>query len=121
MTGRASGPYVLVVRFELLDGHEEAFDALVARTVGGISSEEPGTLIYLTHIDDLTHVDTREAQARVFYEMYRDREAFDAHEAMPHVRRFLEERSAHLREEPLVWRVALGAGVIREGIEFSSA
>lgn len=115
MTGRASEPYVLVVRFELLDGHEDAFDALVARTVGGISSEEPGSLLYLTHVD------TREAQARVFYEMYRDREAFDDHEAMPHVQRFLEERSPHLRETPLVWRVALGAGVIREGIELSSA
>jgi quinol monooxygenase YgiN len=102
--------YGLVVRFDVLDGHEEAFDALTAETLRVIRAEEPGTLIYLTH---------REAgspSVRVFYELYRDVAAFEAHEAAAHVRRFLVERTAHLRGEPEVWRVAPSAGVVREGL-----
>ena len=34
--------------------------------------------------------------ARVFYEPYRDRSAFDAHEQQPHVRRFLAEREQYM-------------------------
>ena len=33
---------------------------------------------------------------RIFYELYRDRAAFDAHEGQPHVRRFLDEREQYL-------------------------
>jgi hypothetical protein len=39
----------LVVRFELLEGHEEAFDWLVAETLPEIRSKEPGTVQYVTH------------------------------------------------------------------------
>jgi quinol monooxygenase YgiN len=103
-----AGSYGLVVRFEVLDGHEPVFDALVAETVAQIRSSEAGTLVYLTH---------REATSggvRVFYELYRDVAAFEAHESMPHVRRFLAERSGHLRSDPLVWRVSEVDGLIRE-------
>jgi quinol monooxygenase YgiN len=34
--------------------------------------------------------------ARLFYELYRDRAAFDGHEAQPHTRRFLAERGEYL-------------------------
>lgn len=109
MTEQAKYGVGLVVRFDLLDGHEGAFDALVAETVELIRSEEPGTLAYATH---------READApsvRIFYELYRDAAAFDAHEGAPHVRRFLAERGAHLRAEPQVWRVSPGPAVMRSG------
>jgi hypothetical protein len=38
----------LVVRFELLEGHEEAFDGLVAETLPEIRAKEPGTCLYVT-------------------------------------------------------------------------
>jgi quinol monooxygenase YgiN len=104
-----TGGYGLVVRFDVLAGHEEAFDALVSETVERIRAEESGTLVYLTHREDGA------PSVRVFYELYRDVAAFEAHEGMPHVRRFLAERSAHLRGDPLVWRVTPVAGVVREG------
>ena len=37
--------YGLAVRFDVLDGHEEAFDALTAETLGAICAEESGRLI----------------------------------------------------------------------------
>ncbi|XVV05081.1 putative quinol monooxygenase [Actinosynnema sp. CA-248983] len=81
----------LVVRFELKDEAAAAgFDALVAETAPMIRSVEPGTLHYIVH----TVVDA--PLSRVFYEIYRDKEAFEDHEAQPHVKRFLEQREQYL-------------------------
>jgi quinol monooxygenase YgiN len=83
--------FALVVRFELKDaGSASAFDQLVAKTGEGIATHEPGTLIYATH-------EVQDAPlSRVFYEAYRDREAFEEHERQPHTRRFLEERNLYV-------------------------
>ncbi|WP_175408093.1 putative quinol monooxygenase [Streptomyces sp. TRM64462] len=81
----------LVVRFALRDDlAAEAFDALCARTLDGVKSSEPGTLTYVIHQPE------GEPLVRVFYELYADRAAFDAHEAQPHTRRFLVEREQYL-------------------------
>lgn len=81
----------LIVRFDVKD--EECardFDQLVAATCEGIRAAEPGTLIYATHTVDGAPL------ARVFYELYRDRAAFEEHERQPHIRRFLAERDRYL-------------------------
>lgn len=85
-----SGEFGLVVRFKLKPGHGEAFDRLVSETLGGIRDDEPGTLVYVSHsvADD--------PSLRIFYELYADRAAFDAHEEQAHVKRFLAEREQHL-------------------------
>lgn len=80
----------LVVRFQLNPGAAEGFDQLVAETVPEIGKNEPGTLIYAVH-----QVEDRPDQ-RIFYELYADRAAFDAHEQQPHTLRFLEERGQYL-------------------------
>lgn len=85
-----SEAFGLVVRFTVKPGHEEAFDQLVRQTLAGVRDHEPGTLIYTCHT-----VEDRLAQ-RVFYELYRDRAAFEAHEEQPHVRRFLAQREHHV-------------------------
>lgn len=85
-----SDMFGLVVKFTLKPGHEEAFDALVSAILPGIRDAEPGTLIYACHaVAD-------SPSERVFYEMYRDKAAFEAHEDQPHVRHFLAERAQHL-------------------------
>ena len=76
----------LVVRFTLRPGREQDFDDLVAATVAAIDQHEPGTLLYVTHVVE------GEPLTRIFYELYGDRAAFDAHEQQPHVRHFLAER-----------------------------
>ncbi|EOD70335.1 putative quinol monooxygenase [Amycolatopsis vancoresmycina] len=84
--------YALVVRFDLQDEtRAAAFDELVEETGRGIASHEPGTLVYATH-----HVEGAPL-ARVFYELYRDREAFEEHERQPHTRRFLAERDRYVK------------------------
>jgi quinol monooxygenase YgiN len=78
--------FALVVRFDLKPGAGEAFDQLVGETVAHIQEQEPGTVMYACHKVE------GEPLARVFYELYEDRVAFEAHEAQDHVRRFLTER-----------------------------
>lgn len=82
--------FALVVRFDLKDAEAaEGFDRLVEETAEGIRELEPGTLVYATHtVSDAP-------LSRVFYEVYRDREAFEEHERQPHTRRFLEQRKIY--------------------------
>jgi len=80
----------LVVRFHLKPGAAEGFDQLVAETVPEIAKNEPGTLTYTVHGVD------GEPNQRIFYELYADRAAFDAHEEQPHTKRFLAARGEYL-------------------------
>jgi quinol monooxygenase YgiN len=83
--------YGLSVRFTCNDlASVEGFDQLVAETVPQIRQHEPGTLVYAVH-----SVEGKPLE-RIFYELYRDRAAFDAHEEQEHVRRFLAEREQYL-------------------------
>jgi quinol monooxygenase YgiN len=81
----------LVVRFTCKDeAAAAAFDDLVARTGEQIRANEPGTVVYAVH-----RVDGRPLQ-RIFYELYRDKAAFDEHETKDYVRAFLAERDDYL-------------------------
>ncbi|MBB6121914.1 putative quinol monooxygenase [Nocardiopsis algeriensis] len=81
----------LSVRFTLKDETAaDGFDALVAETLPHIRRSEPGTLVYAVHT-----VEDRPLE-RIFYELYADRAAFEAHEEQPHVKRFLDSRGAFL-------------------------
>ena len=81
----------LVVRFDVRDEESaRRFDDLTAAVVVEIGELEPGTLVYATHrLRD-------EPLARVFYEVYADEAAFQAHEEAPHVTAF------HARKDPLL-------------------
>lgn len=81
----------VVVRFELRNAEAaEAFDAVVRQTVEQIMTSESGTLVYVTHtVEDAP-------LSRIFYEVYRDRSAFEEHEQQPHTMRFLRERENHV-------------------------
>lgn len=88
----------LMVRFTCKDEESAGkFDQLVSETIGKIETEEPGTLIYAVH-----KVDGQPLQ-RIFYELYRDRAAFDAHEEQDHVRWFLSARDDLLASVEVDW------------------
>ena len=88
----------LLVRFTCKDeASAEAYDRLVADTVEAIKANEPGTLVYATHL-----VEDQPLQ-RIFYELYRDRAAFEAHEASPATRRYLAERDQYLASTEVEW------------------
>jgi quinol monooxygenase YgiN len=79
--------FALVVRFDLHPGRSAAFDLLMARTVPRIRADEPGTLVYVCcRIDGAP-------DARLFMEVYADRNAFERHERTPATLRFLAERT----------------------------
>ncbi len=81
----------LSVRFTCKDAESaEAFDKLVAQTVAQIRVREPGTLVYAVH-----SVEGKPLE-RIFYELYQDRAAFDAHEGEAHTRWMLAERGQYL-------------------------
>jgi quinol monooxygenase YgiN len=83
--------YSLVVRFDVRPSALAAFDALVASLVADIRAHESGTLAYVPcTVSDDPH-------ARVFIEVYRDEDAFAAHEAQPHTQEFLRLREPMLR------------------------
>ena len=83
--------FALVVRFDCSDEAAAArFDELTAVVVGHITEQEQGTLVYATAAVE------GEPLARVFYEVYQNREAFEAHGATEHVQQF------HLQKDPLL-------------------
>ncbi|MEO3854624.1 antibiotic biosynthesis monooxygenase [Acrocarpospora sp. B8E8] len=88
----------LVVRFTCKDdASADAFDRLVSETIEGIRQHEPGTLVYASH-----RVEGQPLQ-RIFYELYADRAAFDAHEEQEHTRRFLSARDELLSSVEVDW------------------
>jgi quinol monooxygenase YgiN len=96
--------YGLLVRFTCKDeASAQAYDRLVAETIEAITAGEPGTLVYASHL-----VDGQPLQ-RIFYELYRDKAAFGAHEAAPHTRRYLAERDQYLASTEVAW-LTLQAG-----------
>jgi quinol monooxygenase YgiN len=106
MASREDGGHMfgLFVRFTCKDeASAEAYDRLVAETAEGIRDHEPGTLVYAAHT-----VEGKPLQ-RIFYELYRDRAAFEAHEAAPHTRRYLAERDQYLASTEVDW-LTLQAG-----------
>jgi quinol monooxygenase YgiN len=97
----------IVVRFNLKAGTGVQFDALTRDVVGAIREAEPGTLIYACHAVE------GEADARIFYELYRDRAAFEEHERAEHVNHFHEKKAQYLAGEPRVefFNLHVGKGV----------
>jgi len=94
----------LTVRFTCKDqASAQAYDRLVAETVEQIKAREPGTLVYAVHT-----VKDQPLQ-RIFYELYRDEAAFEAHGAAPHTRRYLAERDQYLAATEVDW-LTLTAG-----------
>ncbi|RNG26252.1 putative quinol monooxygenase [Streptomyces botrytidirepellens] len=85
-----SSGYALTVRFTMRDATAaRQFDELVAQTAVGIRTE-PGTLVYVVHTP------VSEPLVRVFYELYADQDAFQAHEEQAHTKRFLAARGQFL-------------------------
>jgi quinol monooxygenase YgiN len=79
-------PYGRILIFTLLDDRVADFDRLAEETAEYVRTGEPDTLVYVIHL-----VPNAPLQ-RIFYEIYRDRAAFDSHESQPYMQRFEAER-----------------------------
>lgn len=87
-----AGPdaYGLIAIFTLVEGAGGAFDRLTERTVHEVRDKEPGTLVYSYHTV------ANMPQQRIFYELYRDRQAYEQHLRQPHVQAFQVERRPYV-------------------------
>lgn len=83
-------PYGLIAIFTLVEGADGAFDGLTERTVRAVRQYEPDTLHYSCHTV------ANMPQQRIFYELYRDRRAYEQHKEQPHIRRFFVERRPYV-------------------------
>jgi len=84
----ATRPYGRILIFTLLEDRVADFDRLAEETAEQVRIGEPDTLVYVIHL-----VPNAPLQ-RIFYEIYRDRAAFDSHESQPYLQRFVTERRA---------------------------
>ena len=84
----AAPPYGRILIFTLLDDRVADFDRLAEQAAEEVRIREPDTLVYVIHL-----VPNAPMQ-RIFYEIYRDRAAFDSHENQPYMMRFVADRRA---------------------------
>jgi quinol monooxygenase YgiN len=84
----AAPPYGRILIFTLLDDRDADFDRLAEQAAEEVRTREPDTLVYVIHL-----VPNAPMQ-RIFYEIYRDRAAFDSHENQPYMMRFVADRRA---------------------------
>lgn len=85
-TGARSRPYGRISIFTLLDDKVAEFDRLAEQVADAVRIAEPDTLVYVIHLVP------KAPMQRIFYEIYRDRAAFESHERQPHNQRFAVER-----------------------------
>ena len=78
----------LVVEIQLQPGQRDAFLARLRQHRGNVLAHEPGCLGF----DILLAED--DADAVVLYELYRDDEALEAHDAAPYFQAYREETAA---------------------------
>lgn len=81
-----SDGYTIIARLQAAPGKADALAALLREQAAVVRREEPGCLAYIPHRD------TADPDAFLFYELYRDKAAFDLHRASPHLATFRERR-----------------------------
>jgi quinol monooxygenase YgiN len=86
----------VVARLRAARGKGDALAALLEEQAAAVRRAEPGCLVYRPHRS------TRDPDAFLFYEQYRDETAFEAHRTAPHLAAFRERREqAGLTEGPV--------------------
>lgn len=76
----------VVAKIRATRGKGEALAALLAEQAAAVRRAEPGCLIYRLHRS------TKDSDLFLFYEMYVDDAAFEAHRKAPHLAAYRERR-----------------------------
>jgi quinol monooxygenase YgiN len=82
--------YGLIAIYTLAEGATAEFDALAERVVEDVRTAEPDALVYAVH--SVPNADMQ----RIFYEVYRDRMAYEDHQRQPHILRFEADRAPYV-------------------------
>ncbi|TNC07693.1 antibiotic biosynthesis monooxygenase [Methylobacterium terricola] len=89
----SSRPFVVIAEFRVKPGSLDAFLALAHDDARSSVADEPGCRAFDVAVSE------SDPQAVVFYEVYDDRAAFDAHLETPHLARFRDGFPALIAEE----------------------
>ena len=82
----AAPPYGLIAIYTLLEDRVADFDRIADQTAEEVRTHEPDTLVYVIHTVP------KAPMQRIFYEIYRDRAAYDRHEQQAYIKRFATAR-----------------------------
>ena len=78
----------VIARIRAAKGKGDALAALLAEQVRAVLDAEPGCLVYRAHRA------THDPELFLFYEMYTDDAAFDAHRKAPHLAAYRQRRES---------------------------
>ena len=76
----------VVARLRAASGKGDALAALLVEQAAAVRASEPGCLVYRMHRS------TRDPDLFLFYEMYADEAALEAHRTAPHLAAFRQRR-----------------------------
>ncbi len=76
----------VVAKIRAAKGKGAALAALLTEQVGVVRKAEPGCLVYRLHRS------TKDPEVFLFYEVYEDQAAYDAHRKAPHLAAYRERR-----------------------------
>jgi quinol monooxygenase YgiN len=83
-------PHGLIAIYTLLEDKVADFDRAADEAAEQVRANEPDTLIYVIHTVP------KAPMQRIFYEVYRDRAAYERHEKQPYVERFVTARRPYV-------------------------
>ena len=83
-------PYGLIAIYTLLEDRVADFDRIADQAAEQVRTSEPDTLVYVIHTVP------KAPMQRIFYEVYRDRAAYEHHEQQPYVKRFVTARRPYV-------------------------
>ncbi len=83
-------PYGLIAIYTLLEDRVADFDRVAEQAADQVRASEPDTLVYVIHTVP------KAPMQRIFYEVYRDRAAYEHHGQQPYVQRFVTARRPYV-------------------------
>jgi quinol monooxygenase YgiN len=86
----AAPPYGLIAIYTLLEDRVADFDWIADQAAEEVRTHEPDTLVYVIHTVP------KAPMQRIFYEIYRDRAAYDRHEQQAYIKRFVTARRPYV-------------------------
>ena len=86
----AAPPYGLIAIYTLLEDRVADFDRIADRAAEEVRTHEPDTLVYVIHTVP------KAPMQRIFYEIYRDRVAYNRHEQQAYIKRFVTARRPYV-------------------------
>ena len=86
----APRPHGLIAIFTLLEDKVAAFDRIAEEAAEQVRAQEPDTLVYVIHTVP------KAPMQRIFYEIYRDRAAYERHEQQSYIKRFVAARRPYV-------------------------